>query len=76
MRRLLIIFVKSYQKLLSPQTGVFRFIYLWPVLSLNPTVWAGCRHYPSCSQYCIQAISKHGVWQGLVLTVKRVIGCR
>jgi putative membrane protein insertion efficiency factor len=34
-----------------------------------------CRFYPSCSDYSVQAIKKHGVFKGLILTVGRLIKC-
>ncbi|MBI2052305.1 MAG: membrane protein insertion efficiency factor YidD [Candidatus Sungbacteria bacterium] len=76
MNWLVIFLVKCYQKLLSPRTGVFRFVYFWPILSLNPSLWAGCRQQPSCSQYCLQAVSRYGAIKGLVLSIKRIIACR
>ena len=34
-----------------------------------------CRHIPTCSNYGIEAISKHGALKGSILTIKRVIKC-
>jgi putative membrane protein insertion efficiency factor len=34
-----------------------------------------CRYYPSCSQYAIEAIEKHGAGKGLLLTSKRIMRC-
>ncbi|NIP39243.1 MAG: membrane protein insertion efficiency factor YidD [Candidatus Dadabacteria bacterium] len=34
-----------------------------------------CRFYPSCSQYCRDALNKHGIFRGLFLTVKRILRC-
>lgn len=34
-----------------------------------------CRFTPSCSQYAREVISKHGVWRGTWLSIKRVIRC-
>lgn len=34
-----------------------------------------CRFYPSCSNYSIEAIEKHGALKGGWLTVKRVLRC-
>ncbi len=35
-----------------------------------------CRYCPSCSEYSIQAVQKHGIRYGLVLTWKRVSSCQ
>ncbi|NIT12881.1 MAG: membrane protein insertion efficiency factor YidD [Candidatus Dadabacteria bacterium] len=34
-----------------------------------------CRFYPSCSEYCRDALQKHGIFRGLVLSVKRILRC-
>lgn len=35
-----------------------------------------CRFYPSCSKYAIYAIETHGIYNGLLLTIKRILRCR
>ena len=34
-----------------------------------------CRYYPSCSQYCLDAVRQRGVLVGLVLAAWRVLRC-
>ncbi|HVN48675.1 MAG TPA: membrane protein insertion efficiency factor YidD [Bacteroidota bacterium] len=34
-----------------------------------------CRFYPSCSQYSIEAIEKHGPVKGIGLSLKRISHC-
>lgn len=34
-----------------------------------------CRHYPSCSEYSLQAFSSHGLMGGARLTVTRFLRC-
>ncbi len=34
-----------------------------------------CRFTPSCSDYSIEAVERHGIRRGLVLTVKRLAAC-
>ena len=34
-----------------------------------------CRFYPSCSEYAIEAIEKHGVFFGLFKGLKRILRC-
>ena len=36
---------------------------------------ASCRFYPTCSNYSIQAIEKHGAFKGGLLAVKRIAKC-
>ena len=35
-----------------------------------------CRFYPSCSQYALEAIRKHGASRGTFLAVRRVLKCQ
>lgn len=34
-----------------------------------------CRFTPSCSAYAVEAITVHGAFKGLFLTIKRVLRC-
>jgi len=34
-----------------------------------------CRHIPTCSNYGIEAIEKHGSLKGTILTFKRILRC-
>ena len=34
-----------------------------------------CRHFPTCSNYGIEAIIKYGAFKGSILTIKRIIKC-
>lgn len=42
---------------------------------LSPLLGASCRFTPTCSQYGIEAIRKHGPIQGFWLTAKRIARC-
>jgi len=42
---------------------------------LSPFLASSCRYIPTCSQYAIEAISEHGVFKGLLLTIKRLSCC-
>ena len=35
-----------------------------------------CRFYPTCSQYALEAIRKHGATKGTFLAVRRVLRCQ
>lgn len=34
-----------------------------------------CRYRPTCSDYSIEAVQRHGITRGLVLTYKRIRSC-
>ena len=42
---------------------------------VSPLLGAKCRYTPSCSEYGLQAIKKHGAWKGGWLTIKRFFSC-
>ncbi len=35
-----------------------------------------CRYHPTCSEYSIEAVEKHGIRWGLVLTYRRINSCQ
>jgi uncharacterized protein len=49
-------------------------IHLYRV-TFKPLVGHGCRHYPTCSAYALEAIDTNGAWRGLWLTLSRVARC-
>ena len=51
-----------YQKTVSPALSAF-----------NPT--CGCRFAPTCSQYSREALAQHGLFLGIILTLRRLIKC-
>lgn len=44
-------------------------------VTLSPYIGRACRYTPTCSNYGIEAIQKHGPFKGTWLTVKRVLSC-
>jgi putative membrane protein insertion efficiency factor len=44
-------------------------------LLLGPFMGGSCRFYPSCSEYALEAIGKHGALKGCWLMVKRLSKC-
>jgi uncharacterized protein len=42
------------------------------VRSGRPT---GCRYLPSCSEYAIEAVGRHGAFRGTALAVRRLTRC-
>lgn len=43
--------------------------------SISPLLGPSCRFEPSCSQYGIEALKKHGPFKGGYLTFKRFLKC-
>lgn len=42
---------------------------------ISPMLPPMCRFTPTCSQYAIEAISKHGAIKGLYLAARRILRC-
>lgn len=42
---------------------------------ISPLLGPHCRFYPTCSEYTLIAIEKHGVIRGLWLGIKRIFRC-
>lgn len=57
----ILFFVRAWQT-----TRTFRQLFLF----------SGCRFYPSCSDYFLEAIKKHGLLNGLTLGFKRICKCQ
>lgn len=43
--------------------------------AISPLMISHCRHYPTCSQYAVEAITYHGAIKGLFLAIKRLLRC-
>ena len=44
-------------------------------LCISPLKPPSCRFTPTCSQYAIEALRKHGAIKGLYLTIRRLLRC-
>lgn len=45
-------------------------------LVLSPWMGRGCRFQPTCSEYALEALAKHGGLRGSRLTAGRLLRCR
>ncbi len=64
MKFLLVFLVRIYQVVISPP------------LHFLCGPFAGCRFYPSCSQYYIDAVTVNGPWRGSWQGFKRICRCQ
>jgi hypothetical protein len=44
-------------------------------LFLSPFLPPSCRFHPTCSQYALEALEKHGALRGVWLALRRVLRC-
>jgi uncharacterized protein len=42
---------------------------------ISPLFPPSCRFYPTCSEYAVQSISKHGAAKGLIKAIWRILRC-
>mgnify|MGYP001430752437 CR=1 FL=1 len=53
---------------------LIKFILCYKFL-ISPILKDSCRYFPTCSDYCIQALKKFGFFKGLLLSIKRILSC-
>lgn len=42
---------------------------------ISPLTPPSCRYTPTCSQYTVEALQKHGLFKGSWLAIKRIASC-
>lgn len=47
----------------------------WYQRHLSPKLGASCKYLPTCSQYAIEAVERHGVVRGSLMAIWRIIRC-
>jgi len=47
-------------------------VYQWTV---RPVLGPACRFHPSCSDYALEALARHGAWRGSALAARRILRC-
>jgi uncharacterized protein len=58
-----------------PQWILLAFLRFY-IVFLSPFLGGACKFYPSCSNYAVEAVTKHGVRRGIALAAKRLLRCR
>ena len=53
---------------------LIKFIKTYQFL-FSPLLGQSCRHYPTCSNYSIEALKTYGLFKGLFLIIKRIFSC-
>lgn len=44
-------------------------------LFISPLLGANCRHLPTCSEYALEALQRHGPLRGGIFALKRISRC-
>ena len=42
---------------------------------ISPLLPPSCRFSPTCSEYAMEALQKHGAWKGSLLAIWRILRC-
>jgi len=42
---------------------------------ISPLIPHSCRFHPTCSEYAIEAVTRHGAFRGSIMAVKRLFKC-
>lgn len=66
MRQVVLSLIRFYQKHLSFDTGILKWLFLTE---------RTCRFEPRCSEYTYQAINKYGILRGAWLGLRRILKC-
>lgn len=53
---------------------LLKFVRFYQV-AISPMLSPRCRYTPTCSQYAVEALQKHGACKGSMLTLRRVCRC-
>lgn len=60
-------------------TQLIVFILIIPIkiykYLISPILPNSCRYTPTCSEYAVDALKKHGPIKGLFLAIKRILSC-
>jgi putative membrane protein insertion efficiency factor len=64
---------------MAPLLRLLQYLLTLPIRGyqrlLSPLLPPSCRFYPSCSQYALEAIRRHGALKGSWLAARRLIRC-
>ena len=44
-------------------------------VAISPMLPPRCRYAPTCSQYAVEALQKHGAYKGSMLALRRICRC-
>lgn len=62
----------TFLRILSfPVIALIR-VYQWII---SPLLGPKCRFTPTCSQYAVEALKKHGLFKGFWLAIRRIARC-
>ena len=67
MKKVVLLIIRSYQRVASPDQGMLRHLY--------SNKYSHCLMYPTCSEYMVVSIEKYGVVMGVGKGIRRIFRC-
>ena len=64
--------VRAFGRVLAFPLVVLVKLYQWCISPFTPP---SCRFTPTCSQYALEALQKHGPFKGAWLALRRIVRC-
>tara|TARA_B100001123_G_C15022229_1_gene911933 strand:+ start:461 stop:721 length:261 start_codon:yes stop_codon:yes gene_type:complete len=64
--------LKIFNKIITNLLIIVIKLYKW---FISPILKTNCRYLPTCSDYALEALSRHGVIKGGYLTIMRILHC-
>lgn len=43
--------------------------------AISPLLGRRCRFFPSCSEYAAESLARHGLFKGVILSIRRIGRC-
>ena len=59
----------------SPLAKIMLLLIRFYQYAISPLIPPRCRFTPTCSQYAVEAVQKHGAFKGGWLALKRIARC-
>lgn len=59
----------------NPLTYLLKLLVRGYQLIISPNLPNSCRYTPTCSQYMLEALTKHGAIKGTYLGIRRILRC-
>ena len=51
------------------------YLIRWYQRQLSPLLGSHCKYLPTCSQYAVEAIERHGAFRGSLMAIWRILRC-
>ena len=68
-----------FRKIINSLLSFLAWLLILPIRfyqrAISPFMPASCRFTPTCSQYAVEALRKHGPLRGLWLSLRRLLRC-